>query len=78
MITNPLIERGEQRGAIRAKQETLMDLMQLRFGALPQPLIESIQSTQEIDQLDTFLRRVITTNRLEDMGIENGFDTGSE
>jgi len=84
MITNPWIERGiqrgiqqgiqqgEQRGTIRAKQETLMDLMQLRFGPLPQSLMQRIQSIQEIDQLNVFLRRVITTTRLEEMGIQDG------
>ncbi|MBI1930149.1 hypothetical protein HYR99_38600 [Candidatus Poribacteria bacterium] len=75
MITNPLIERGRQQGAITAKQETLIELMQLRFGTLPQLIIQRIQSIQEIEQLNTFLRRVITATRLEGMGIENGSGT---
>ncbi|MBI1922887.1 hypothetical protein HYR99_01415 [Candidatus Poribacteria bacterium] len=74
MITNPL----RQQGAIVAKQETLINQMQLKFGTLPQPMIQSIQSIQEIDQLNTFLRRVITTSRLEEMGIKDGFFTKNE
>jgi hypothetical protein len=46
--------------------------MQLKFGALPQPFIQRIHSIQEVAQLDTFLRRVITTIRLEEMGFEDG------
>jgi hypothetical protein len=86
MITNPLIEQGrqqgiqlgEQQGTIRAKQEILIEQIQLKFGTLPQPMIQSIQSTQGIDQLNTFLRRVITTSRLEEMGIKDGFVTKNE
>jgi uncharacterized phage protein gp47/JayE len=79
MIVNPLIEQGRklgvQEGAIGAKQETLIDLMQLKFGALPQAIVERVQSITEIEQLQTFLRRVITTNRLEEMGLGNGVVT---
>ena len=77
MITNPLIEQGIQQGryegTLQAKQETLTDLMQLKFGALPPSIRERIQSMQAIDQLDTFLRRVLTANRLEQMGLTDGF-----
>ena len=86
MIINPLIEQGIQQGlqqgheegAIEAKQETLLEQMQLKFGALPHPIIERVQSIQEIEPLNAFLRRVITTTRLEEMGIENGFGTRAE
>jgi len=82
MITNPLVEQGRQQGRqqglIEAKQETLIEQMQLKFGMLPQPMIQNIQSIQEIDQLNTFLRRVITTSRLEEMGIKDGFVTKNE
>jgi uncharacterized phage protein gp47/JayE len=87
MIVNPLIEQGRQlgvqegrqlgvqEGTIGAKQETLIDLMQLKFGVLPQAVVERVQSITEIEQLQTFLRRVITTNRLEEMGLGNGVVT---
>lgn len=78
MITNPLIEQGQQQGAIEAKQEILIEQMQIRFGTLPQLIIQRIQSMQEIGQLDTFLRRVITTTRLEEMGILDGSGPGRE
>ena len=78
MITNPLVEQGRQQGLIEAKQETLIEQMQLKFGMLPHPMIQNIQSIQELDRLNTFLRRVITTSRLEEMGIEDGFVTKNE
>ena len=75
---NPLVEQGRQQGLIEAKQETLIEQMQLKFGILPEPMIQNIQSIQELDRLNTFLRRVITTSRLEEMGIEDGFVTKNE
>jgi hypothetical protein len=75
MIVNPLIEQGRQLGVIGAKQETLIDQMQLKFGVLPQAIVERVQSITEVDQLQTFLRRVITTDRLEEMGLGNGVVT---
>jgi hypothetical protein len=72
MIVNPLIERGR----INAKQETLIHQMQLKFGAVPQAIVERVQSITEATQLDTFLSRVITTNRLDEMRLGNGVVTG--
>jgi transposase-like protein len=78
MITNPWIEQGQNIGAISASQKILIDQMELKFGALPEPIVERIQSTNEIDELNTFLRRIITANRLEEMQISNGAGTSLE
>lgn len=63
------IERGMAIGALQAKRETLLDLAQAKFGAVPTAFVDRVQNISDAAVLDSLCRRVLTAERLEDLGI---------
>jgi hypothetical protein len=64
-----LKEEGREQGEVRARRNTLLRLLRKRFGDLPAEIIERIGATNDIEQLDTWLDRVLTASSIEDMAI---------
>jgi hypothetical protein len=81
MITNPLIERGRQEGiqlgrqegVQQGKQSVLLQLLNAKFGALPEPLVQEIRAITSEQELDRLNLRVLTANSLDEMGL-NGVE----
>ena len=65
-----LIEEGEERGALRTRQEVLLELMQDRFGSVPNNVKEQIQTIQDINRLRELTRRVPKANSIDEIDIE--------
>jgi len=65
-----LIEEGEERGAIRTRQEVLLELMQDKFGSVPGNVEEQIQSIRDMNRLRELTRRVPKANSVDEIGIE--------
>jgi len=63
-------QEGREIGAIEAKQEVLVELMSLKFGSIPQPVLQRIQTLQDTNQLNQLIRRFVTADSLQEMGIE--------
>jgi predicted transposase YdaD len=65
------IEIGEQRGIEIGKRETLLRLIQSRFGPLPADLRARIEQVSDIDRLDRLTDAVLSATTLEEMPIRD-------
>lgn len=52
-------ERGEQLGALHARRQTLLSLLQHKFGPLPAAMVEQVNATTKLTQLDHWLLQVL-------------------
>ena len=66
-----LIERGIEQGETRAKQETLLKLLQFRFDSVPESVINQITLTQSHSRLDSLFERVLTAQTLDEVDLQN-------
>ena len=73
-IAETLIQEGRELGyteaTIQSKQEYLVALLRVKFGQLPQSLVERIEAIRTIDQLDTIFHQSIMAVSLEEIEIE--------
>ena len=63
-------KRGEKLGELRAKRQTLLDLMRAKFGARPASVTRLVSAITNVRRLDTLIRRVLTARTPEEMGLE--------
>jgi hypothetical protein len=66
-----LIEEGMQKGAIQALQESLVDLLRIKFGRVPRATEKVIRSTDDRAKLHAWVTRTPTASTLADMGIDS-------
>ena len=64
-------EKGLHEGLIQGKRETLKHQLTKKFGPLPQNTVSRLESLESLEELDTFLDRVLTAESLADMGIDS-------
>ena len=64
-----LIEQGMARGIIQSKQEDLLELMKVKFHSVPKNIEDRIKTIQDIDELTSLLRRGLTAESIDKMGI---------
>jgi hypothetical protein len=62
-------EIGAARGAVRAKQDDILRVIERRLGAVPAPVKERVRQIQDEAALDTLLDRVATASTLADTGL---------
>jgi hypothetical protein len=62
-------KEGEKRGAIRARREALLELLQGRFGEVPALVSAKVKGTRDIEQLKAWSQRAATAESLADVGI---------
>jgi hypothetical protein len=67
-----LIEKGRQEGAIKARQQTVLNLLRAKFGRVPRATVKAIRATEDQAQLDAWATRTLTATTLDDMGIGPG------
>ena len=58
-------QRGEQRGKIQSHQQSLILILQHRFGELPQGIIEQISETNDLEKLAGWLEVALDIQNLE-------------
>jgi predicted transposase YdaD len=68
-IAEALKEEGRREGSIGTLQDTLLRLMRQRFTKVPASVEKVIRATQQAEQLNTWLDRVLTAPTLKAMGI---------
>jgi hypothetical protein len=61
---------GREIGTIETMQKMLVKQMNLKFGLIPQSILQRIQTLRDTNQLDQLSGCVITANTLQEMGIE--------
>jgi ElaB/YqjD/DUF883 family membrane-anchored ribosome-binding protein len=68
-----LMERGAEQGAQKARlqtrRETLVRQLRKRFGSVPSEVVSVVETTDDVDQLDDWLDRLVTAQTLEELGI---------
>jgi len=62
-------EKGRQEGRLETARATLLRQLRARFGEVPATARRTIETTDDAARLDTWLDRVVTAERLEDVGI---------
>jgi len=58
---------GARAAAIATRQQTLIRLLDKRFGTIPANIRDTIRATRDVSQLDRWLDQFVTAERLEDI-----------
>lgn len=61
-----LLREGEEKG----KRETLLTLLDEKFGPLPETLKARVEALESLDELDGYLKKILTASSLEDLGLD--------
>ena len=61
------LDEREQRGELNARRQTLLLLLEHKFGAIPDAIRAQIDRTTDLAQLDQWLLQVMDSNRLADI-----------
>jgi len=64
-----LMERGAQQAGLLTRQQTLVRLLRRRFGSVPSAVVSVVEATDDVDQLDDWLDRLVTAQTLDELGI---------
>ena len=59
--------RGEKRGEMRARRDSILKLVEMRFNEVPQPLAQRIARIRSIKRLDMLFEEAIAAERIEDI-----------
>ena len=59
-----------EEGTLRTRKETLLELMQGRFGPVPPKIESNIQTIRDIDRLKAIFQRAIYARSLDELDIE--------
>ncbi len=68
-IADMFRDEGRKVGAVRARRQILLRLLRKRFGELPQTVVNAVEATEDVKQLDAWLERFVTAKTLAQMGI---------
>ena len=63
-------ERGIMKGIVQGKRDSLMRLLRLKFGNLPENVVSKIQAIEDEAELNALVERVLTADSLKEMGLE--------
>ena len=72
MITNPLIQRGEEIGLRRGLQQSIVRFLSHRFQKIPEDLQQKIYSLTDVQKLRNLFDASIDVDSLEQL-TSNGF-----
>jgi hypothetical protein len=64
--------RGEIKGSLNASRNILLRQLQLKFGSVPDPMKQAIDSQNDQATLDRWLDSVITATSIEDLHTQWG------
>jgi hypothetical protein len=59
-------EEGIIEGLIEKGREDVIDVLQIRFGELPNELVDKVNQIEDVTQLKMLLNRAVTTNSLSE------------
>ena len=66
-----LLEQGEERGELRAKRETLLKLIALRFDTVPEPIANTVSKIRSVSRLNTLFEQVVTAKTIDEINWDN-------
>ncbi len=62
-------QEGRQAGLLAGKRETLLRLLDTKFGPLPEHTLSLVQAMESVDELDDYLDRILEAKSLAEMGL---------
>ena len=62
-------QEGERRGALRNQQRTLIRQLQRKFASVPVNVVQRIEKTDDLQQLDNWLDQVLVANSLTETAL---------
>jgi hypothetical protein len=65
-----MMEKWRLVGLIEGKRETLKHQLTKKFGTIPEKTMARIEALDSLEELDTYLDRVLTAESLEAMGLD--------
>jgi hypothetical protein len=68
-IADELKDEGRKIGEVQACRRTLLRLLRQRFGDVPPEIVATIEATESVRKLETWLGRILTAATLEEMKI---------
>ncbi|MCT7956094.1 hypothetical protein [Laspinema palackyanum] len=57
-------EEAMERGILQTQREYILDLLQVRFGEVPQSLVEAVNRLEDISTLKQLLRQTISVGSI--------------
>jgi hypothetical protein len=66
LIQEEAMERGLQQGTLQTQRENILDLLQVRFGELPESVVEAVNRLEDITILKQLHRQTISVGSLAD------------
>jgi len=69
-VRETFFDKLERRGRIQGKQETLSRLMQVRFGALPQGVVDKVRKIESEEELTILFEKAITASSLAELELD--------
>ena len=64
------IIKGRAEGELLARRETLLDLLQEKFGELPSIVAQQVEAISSKEELEPLLRKLIHANSFSEMGLD--------
>jgi predicted transposase YdaD len=61
------LQQGIQQGLIKAKQEDILKLINLKFGRISEEVEKSILEISDLEELDKLFTKVFLANSLEEL-----------
>jgi len=65
-IERRALEKGKEIGAKETSQQSIFDLLEIRFGTLPESLIQTLKQIDDMTVLKQLLVQTISVNSLEE------------
>ncbi|NJN14036.1 MAG: hypothetical protein HC815_41670 [Richelia sp. RM1_1_1] len=59
------IEEGKQRGKVEIARESVVEVLEVRFGDIPSDVLESINRINDVSVLKSLLRNAIAISSME-------------
>jgi hypothetical protein len=63
--------QAEQRGEQRGKQQTLLLVLRHKFGELPPQVVEKIETTGDLAQLDRWIEQALDANMVTEIDFDS-------
>ena len=63
-------KRGEKRGALQARREDVLRLLQLRFHVIPSPLLKKVKAIRRMDRLNALFDKAAIARGIDEIELD--------
>jgi len=70
VITMQFVTSWQRKGELIARRETLLDLLQEKFGGVPSTVAQQVEAISSKEELEQLLRKLIRANSFAEMGLD--------